>query len=185
MPNNNHVKSTENGNELVELLSFLLGTPVDVKIIKEELPTQHLCRKHTTKTDCKSNQCANHNATHKYENNCAYESNRYANHNATNKHENNCPCKNEKIDNSPIKKVLFNQTATIIFWKDGTKTVAKCDEHDKFNPWAGMALAMCKKFLGKKEFYNIFERYLPADAVATATDKKAKHSKKTITNDNI
>ena len=29
-----------------------------------------------------------------------------------------------------IKNVIFNPPATIVFWKDGTKTIVKCGEHD-------------------------------------------------------
>ena len=32
-----------------------------------------------------------------------------------------------------IKKVIFNDPATIVFWEDGTKTVVKCKEDDLFS----------------------------------------------------
>lgn len=52
-------------------------------------------------------------------------------------------------------KVIFNPPATIVFWKDGTKTVVKCMEGKEFNKWDGLAMAICKKYYGsnfKKEF---------------------------------
>lgn len=52
-----------------------------------------------------------------------------------------------------IEKVIFNDPATIIFWKDGTKTVVKCSEDDEFNPEVGMAMAISKKALGNKGNY--------------------------------
>ena len=32
-----------------------------------------------------------------------------------------------------IKRVVFNDPATIVFWKDGTKTVVKCSKGDTFS----------------------------------------------------
>lgn len=54
-----------------------------------------------------------------------------------------------------IKDVIFNDPATIVFWEDGTKTVVKTMEGDKFDPHTGLAQAISKKALGdtyKKEF---------------------------------
>lgn len=60
-----------------------------------------------------------------------------------------------------IEKVIFNDPATIIFWKDGTKTVVKCGENDEFNPEVGMAMAISKKALGNKGNYcNEFKKWL-------------------------
>lgn len=46
------------------------------------------------------------------------------------------------------KKVIFNGPATIVFWKDGTKTVVKCSENDKANPYNGFCAALAKKIFG-------------------------------------
>lgn len=43
-----------------------------------------------------------------------------------------------------IEKVIINEPATIIIWKDKTKTVVKCGENDDFSPEAGIALAYMK-----------------------------------------
>lgn len=43
-----------------------------------------------------------------------------------------------------IDRVIINEPATIIIWKDKTKTVVKCGENDDFNPEAGIALAYMK-----------------------------------------
>ena len=60
-----------------------------------------------------------------------------------------------------IEKVIFNYPATIIFWKDGTKTVVKCSEDDEFNPEVGMAMAISKKALGNKGNYcNEFKKWV-------------------------
>ena len=47
-----------------------------------------------------------------------------------------------------IKKVIYNNPATIIFWADDTKTVVQCQEGDTYDPEKGLALAIAKKALG-------------------------------------
>lgn len=58
-----------------------------------------------------------------------------------------------------IKKVIFNPPATIVLWKDGSKTVVKCDG-EAFDPEKGMAMAISRKVLGDSyEYYNVFEKW--------------------------
>lgn len=60
-----------------------------------------------------------------------------------------------------IKKVIFNDPATIVFWSDGAKTVVKCDK-ETFDPEKGLAMAIAKKFLGNQgNYYNEFKKWLP------------------------
>ena len=60
-----------------------------------------------------------------------------------------------------IKDVIFNNPATIILWKDGTKTVVKCGKNDTYDPEKGMAMAICKKLMGNKGSYNnVFKKWL-------------------------
>ena len=60
-----------------------------------------------------------------------------------------------------IKKVIFNDPATIVYWKDGTKTVVKCQDDDKFDKEKGLAMAIVKKLFGNKGNYNkIFKKYI-------------------------
>lgn len=47
-----------------------------------------------------------------------------------------------------VKKVIINQPATIVIWKDGTKTVCKCSEGDTFDPQVGIAMCFMKKMFG-------------------------------------
>ena len=64
----------------------------------------------------------------------------------------------------PIKKVIFNNPATIVYWNDGTKTVVKCQKGDTFSKELGLAMAISKKFLGNKGNYNdVFNKYLKED----------------------
>lgn len=53
-----------------------------------------------------------------------------------------------------IKKVIFNDPATVVYWKDGTKTVVKCQSRDIFDKEKGLAMAMIKKIYGNKGNYN-------------------------------
>ena len=52
-----------------------------------------------------------------------------------------------------IKKVIFNDPATIVLWKDGTKTIVKCQDGDVFDPEKGLAMAISKKALGNTGKY--------------------------------
>lgn len=64
------------------------------------------------------------------------------------------------LSNEQIKNVIFNPPATVVFWKDGTKTVVKC-ENEEFDAEKGLAMAFSKKFLGNKyEYYNTFKHWL-------------------------
>lgn len=69
-----------------------------------------------------------------------------------------------------IKEVIFNEPATIVFWKDGTKTVVKCGKDDKFDPEKGIAIALAKKMLYSKDYSRV---------IASSDEwKKAKEAKK-------
>ena len=62
---------------------------------------------------------------------------------------------NFPLDNIPeIKKVIFNDPATIVYWKDGTKTVVKCQNGDDFDSEKGFAMAFLKKCWGNKGNFN-------------------------------
>jgi hypothetical protein len=62
---------------------------------------------------------------------------------------------------SSIKDVLYKDPATIIFWKDGTKSVVVCDG-EEYDPEKGFAMAACKKVFGNKgNYYNTFKKWLP------------------------
>lgn len=67
---------------------------------------------------------------------------------------------------NPIEKVIFNAPATIVFWKDGSKTVVKA-QGDVFNPETGLAMAISRHYLcdvcGLERYDGVFNRYLPKD----------------------
>lgn len=71
-----------------------------------------------------------------------------------------------QFNKNDIKDVIFNNPATIVFWKDGTKTVVKCqtDKGDTYNPELGLAMCIIKKMCGNKGNYNdIFNKWLPKE----------------------
>lgn len=47
-----------------------------------------------------------------------------------------------------ITEVLYNDPATVVFWSDGTKTVAKCSGTDEYDSNVGLLIAVLKKFSG-------------------------------------
>lgn len=66
--------------------------------------------------------------------------------------------------NYGIKKVIFNDPATIVYWTDGTKTVVKCCEDDIFNKETGLAMAFMKKKLGNDNtFHKVFKKWVPKE----------------------
>lgn len=79
----------------------------------------------------------------------------------------NCRCNVEIRKCDPIVRVIFNNPATIVFWKDGTKTVVKCGDNDVYDPEKGLAMAIAKKYLGNKGNYNnIFKKYLKEEELS-------------------
>lgn len=69
-----------------------------------------------------------------------------------------------------IKKVIFNDPATIVLWEDNTKTIVKCGEDEIFDPEKGLAMAISKKALGNSgRYFEIFKMWT-ADALTKSVD---------------
>lgn len=69
--------------------------------------------------------------------------------------------KNKAIYDSMIQQVIFNPPATIVFWRDGSKTVVKCGENDIFDPEKGLAMAISKRAFGdNRDYYEIFAKWV-------------------------
>ena len=86
-----------------------------------------------------------------------------------------------------IKKVIFNDPATIVIWANGAKTVVKA-QNEKYDPEKGLAMAFAKRALGGKgSYYDIFKQWLPNEKVdfndfekfEKAVQKEAEHELKT------
>lgn len=59
-----------------------------------------------------------------------------------------------------IKKVIFNDPATIVYWEDGSKTVVKCQEGDTFDKEKGLAMCIAKRVYGtSKSGGNYYEQF--------------------------
>lgn len=59
-----------------------------------------------------------------------------------------------------IKKVIFNDPATIVFWNDGTKTIVKTQNGEDFDREKGFAMAVAKKALGNtSKYYDEFKKW--------------------------
>lgn len=62
-----------------------------------------------------------------------------------------------------IEKVIFNNPATIVIWKDGTKTVVKCNG-EKFDQEKGLAMAISKRALAVGNMYRkVFKKWCKAE----------------------
>lgn len=60
-----------------------------------------------------------------------------------------------------IKNVIFNDPATIVYWRDGSKTVVKA-VNEPFDPEKGLAMAIVKRCLGNEgNYYELFKEWLP------------------------
>ena len=75
--------------------------------------------------------------------------------------------KETSIPTNPIEKVIFNDPATVVFWKDGTKTIVKCQEGAEFDPEKGLAMAISRHYLcdicGLERYDGVFKRYAPKE----------------------
>ena len=86
-------------------------------------------------------------------------------------------CYKGTTDKFAIQRVLFNAPATIVFWKDGTKTVVKCQDGDVYSEEVGLALCFAKKALGNQSnFNNVFKKWLPEETVNTIDDSELRKS---------
>lgn len=66
-----------------------------------------------------------------------------------NKVEHKTPDKKYEVDH-----IIYNHPATIVFWKDGTKTVVKCSENDPYIRYNAFCAALAKKIYGNNSQVN-------------------------------
>jgi hypothetical protein len=59
-----------------------------------------------------------------------------------------------EIINANVKKIIYNEPATIVFWGDGSKTVVKCMKDQPFNPYHGFTAALAKHIYGSSSAVN-------------------------------
>ena len=77
-----------------------------------------------------------------------------------------------------IKNVIFNDPATIVYWKDYTKTVVKC-EKEKYDPEKGLAMAIAKKAMGNQgNYFEVFKKWIGEDKLFPEKKKEKKKTPK-------
>lgn len=65
------------------------------------------------------------------------------------------------LNSNFIKRVIFSDPATIVFWEDGTKTVVKTQDGEKYDKEKGLAMAIAKRVFGnERDYYNVFKRWM-------------------------
>ena len=73
-----------------------------------------------------------------------------------------------------IDRVYFNDPVTVVLWKDGTKTIVRCQEGDTYSTETGLALCFAKKALGNKgNFNDVFKKFVPAEEKVEETEEAA------------
>lgn len=61
-----------------------------------------------------------------------------------------------------IDKVIFNDTATVVVWQDGSKSIVKKHAEDNYDIEKGLALAILKGLLGNgyyKDMKKLIDKY--------------------------
>ena len=82
------------------------------------------------------------------------------------------------ISKPRIDKVVYNDPATIILWKDGSKTVVKCQEGDTYDPETGFVMAYLKKMLGNDNTFNKeITKHVPANEIVKEQTQEAVEDK--------
>lgn len=56
-----------------------------------------------------------------------------------------------RVKGTDIRDIIFNGPATIILWRDGSKTVIKLQKGDRWDPEKAVAMAVMKKVFGTNE----------------------------------
>lgn len=65
-----------------------------------------------------------------------------------------------------IKRVIFNDPATVVLWEDGSKTVVKA-HNEEFDREKGLAMAVCKRICGGK-YHSLFKKWCQEEKEAAA-----------------
>lgn len=81
----------------------------------------------------------------------------------------------EKGNLELLTRYIINQDATILFWKDGTKTVVKRCKDDEFNPRLAFLTAFFQKYCGMSK--NKANKYLANLQVEETKNTKEKEYK--------
>ena len=87
------------------------------------------------------------------------------------------------VESFYIKKVLYKNPVTVVFWSDGTKTVAKTHGGDSYNPESGLIICVLKKLHGSSNVRSLLSSWVSEDAYSNSetvvTSKDARKAVKT------
>ena len=62
-----------------------------------------------------------------------------------------------------IIKVIHNNPATIVFWNDGTKTVARIQDGEAYEPTTGLMVCVLKKLIGNDQTQKLLNDWADCD----------------------
>ena len=95
--------------------------------------------------------------------------------------------KGNKTEIVYIKKVLYNNPVTVVWWSDDTITRNKCPENATYNPDSGLLFCIAKKLFGNDNIAQIFNEWsLPENEEAKnnyVTLKDVRKNKKELERD--
>lgn len=81
-----------------------------------------------------------------------------------------------------IDNIICQDSAVVIFWKDGTKTTAKCGKDDTFDYEKGLAIAALKYVFGNKVYQEDIKTLMEAyPRTKSSAKKKTVKTEKTET----
>lgn len=88
------------------------------------------------------------------------------------------PDKESSCDDITVDHIIYNDPATIVFWKDGTKTVVKKSPKEPYNKYTAFCAALAKKVYGNNSQVN---KIVEAGIEQKPCDKKKKSKDKSQT----
>lgn len=85
--------------------------------------------------------------------------------------------------NGYIENVIFNDPATIVMWRDGSKTVVKA-KNEPFDKEKGLAMAIAKKAFGNKgNYYKAFDKWIGEENGKETTEEDETTMKEEVLNE--
>lgn len=79
-----------------------------------------------------------------------------------------------RVHNAAITKVVYNEPAVVVFWNDGTKTIAKC-HNENYDREKGLYVAVLKKIMGNEGFRTFSSDWVVNDQIVSLKDVRKKH----------
>lgn len=73
-----------------------------------------------------------------------------------------------------VKRIIYNDPATVIFWTDGTKTIVKRAKGEKFSKYTAFCAALAKKLYGNN---SVVRRIVESGFDQSKHEKKGKKKK--------